>query len=233
MPGDASAEPPADSKPARRGRPTSVGLGDRRRAQLTAAAYEVFVEYSYEEASVSAIAKRAGVGQGTLYRYVDGKRELLDMVVDWCVERLMEAIAPEELLVAVESSDPTAVRAVIEGLGARLYGLVDEYPGLLRILTVQIGAVDREFRYRVLGLYNTFDAMIRRMLDAAVERGWLAADETGLAVLARILPALALPGLVLVLDGETEDTPAKRQEFVDAAADLERHGLLRKGPAHV
>ena len=80
------------SPPKTRGRPPSVGPADKRREQLTWAAFEVFVEYPYTEAPVSEIARRAGVGQGTLYRYVEGKRELFDLVVDWCVEQLTDAV---------------------------------------------------------------------------------------------------------------------------------------------
>ncbi|GAB08472.1 putative TetR family transcriptional regulator [Gordonia araii NBRC 100433] len=226
MGGDGSKVETSEASPRpRRGRPTSVGLADERRAQLTKAAYEVFVEYPYEEAPVSEIARRAGVGQGTLYRYVDGKRELLDLVIDWCVDQLMTAIEPETLIAAVEAPDSTALRKVIDDLGDRLYALVDANPGLLRILTIQGGAVDRELRYRVTGIYNTVDSLIIRVLTEATERGWMDLDEREIAVIARALPALGLPGLVLVLTGD-KDEPAKRAEYVTAASDLARFGLL-------
>ena len=44
----------------RRGRPPSVGLAERRREQLTDAAFTVFAEQGYEQASVADIANGMG-----------------------------------------------------------------------------------------------------------------------------------------------------------------------------
>ncbi|GED96649.1 TetR/AcrR family transcriptional regulator [Gordonia crocea] len=225
--GSASHSPTAAPAP-RRGRPVSVGLAERRREELTRAAYEVFVEYPYDDAPVSEIARRAGVGQGTLYRYVDGKRELLDLVVDWCVDRLMEAIDPEMVLAAAEADDPSALQVVVDDIGRRLFDLIDAEPGLLRILTVQGGAVDRELRYRITGIYNTVDSLIVRVLTTATENGWMNLDNQRAELIARILPSLGLPGLVLALT-PSEDQMGKRAEYVGAASQIARHGLLGAG----
>ncbi|WP_341267782.1 helix-turn-helix domain-containing protein [Gordonia malaquae] len=217
--------PPVDSRPARRGRPKSVGLGERRRAELTEAAYEVFSEFGYDEASVSDIAKRAGMGQGTLYRYVEGKRELLDLVVDLCIDRLMGAIAVDELYDAVRGSDPAVARRIFRDVGDRMYRLVDEDPRLLKILTAQVSAVDREFRYRVTGLYNTIDGAITRLIGEVRERGWLTIAQDRAPVLARIAPSMGIPGLLLVLTCD-RDTPARRASYLDTAVRIERGGIL-------
>lgn len=215
----------------RRGRPQSVGLGDKRRDQLTAAAFRVFSETSYEAAAVSAIAKEAGIGQGTLYRYVDGKRELLDMVVDWCIGKLMEAVAPDELLaVAGEGPSSARVRDEIAKLGERLYALVDEYPGLLKILTVQVGTVDHEIKYRLTGLYATLDTLVGTLLERVARTTDSDASADGInesrrRTAGRAMPALALPGLVQVLTG-LDDSPGARAAYLRAAAAMERHGVL-------
>lgn len=228
MGGDESPVAAPDAPPRqRRGRPVSVGLADQRREQLTRAAYEVFVEFPYEEAPVSEIARRAGVGQGTLYRYVDGKRELLDLVVDWCAEQLLDAVDPDSILDAASADDPAALRAIIDDVGDRLFALVDEQPGLLRILSVQGGAVDRELRYRIAGIYNTFDALAVRVMRTATDNGWMKLDDDQIAVLARTVPSLALPGLMLALT--EEGAAAKRAEYISAASDLARSGLLGTG----
>ena len=221
-----SAEP-ADNTTVRRGRPKSVGLEERRRAQLTLAAYDVFAEVGYDDAAVSEIARRAGLGQGTLYRYVDGKRELLDLVVDLCIERLMEAVAFDGLVDAAKAPDNDAVKRMFADLGDRLYRLVDEDPRLLRILTAQAAAVDPELRYRVTSLYNTLDTMVGKVVREINDRGWLTLDSDQTEVLVRTAPALAVPGLVLVLTGD-DDTPERRRAFVTAAAKLERYGILRR-----
>ncbi|WOC14265.1 TetR/AcrR family transcriptional regulator [Gordonia sp. MP11Mi] len=216
-----------EAQPRRRGRPKAVGLGDRRRAQLTAAAFKVFSETSYEDAAVSAIAKEAGFAQGTLYRYVDGKRELLDLVVDWSIEKLMEAVEADELLaLADQKPSSTQVRETIVELGHRLYALVDQYPGLLRILTVQIGAVDREVKYRLTGLFATLDSLVGTLL----ERIGATDTDDQIAVVrcrtaGRAMPGLAIPGLIQVITGQ-DDSPESRAAYLQAASRLERHGVL-------
>ncbi|MFW0792018.1 TetR/AcrR family transcriptional regulator [Gordonia sp. CPCC 205333] len=214
----------------RRGRPQSVGLGDKRRQELTVAAFKVFSETSYEDAAVSSIAKEAGFGQGTLYRYVDGKRELLDMVVDWCIEKLMDVIDADELLALAEQKPSgEMVRDEIRRLGERLYALVDEYPGILKILTVQVGTVDREVKYRLTGLYATLDSLVNTLLERiSPGAGVDPVSEVRRRTAGRAIPALALPGLIQVLTGEG-DSPERRAAYLRAAGSLERYGVLRRG----
>jgi AcrR family transcriptional regulator len=217
--------------PRKRGRPPSAGLADRRREQLTRAAFEVFVEYPYTDAPVSEIARRAGVGQGTLYRYVEGKRELFDLVVDWCVEQLTDAVDLDTILAAVDTGDEAEAEQAIEDLGDRLYGLVDANPGILRLLGVQAGVVDRELRYRLRGIAATFEALLMRILREATERGWMDLDPREIDVVAHALPGMAVPGMLLVGDEEHDDL-GKRADYVASASKIGRSGLLaRKGAA--
>ena len=57
---------------------------ERRVADILGAARAVFAEKGYEDASVAEIAMRAGVVEGSVYRYFEHKRALLVKVVeDW------------------------------------------------------------------------------------------------------------------------------------------------------
>ena len=57
---------------------------ERRIADLMRASREVFSEKGYEGAAISEIAERAGVVEGSIYRYFENKRALLVKVVeDW------------------------------------------------------------------------------------------------------------------------------------------------------
>jgi AcrR family transcriptional regulator len=55
---------------------------DERVADIMQAARGVFCEKGYEAASTAEIAAKAGVVEGTLYRYFSSKRELLIKVVE-------------------------------------------------------------------------------------------------------------------------------------------------------
>jgi AcrR family transcriptional regulator len=61
---------------------------DERMAAIMEAARAVFCEKGYAEASTAEIAARAGVVEGTLYRYFPTKRDLLTKVVEAFYERI-------------------------------------------------------------------------------------------------------------------------------------------------
>ncbi|MDO9526831.1 MAG: TetR/AcrR family transcriptional regulator [Gemmobacter sp.] len=62
---------------------------ERRISDIMTAAREVFTEKGYAESLISDIAERAGVVEGTIYRFFANKRELLQRVAeDWFVEMM-------------------------------------------------------------------------------------------------------------------------------------------------
>ena len=80
----------------------------RNRDLIVEAAREVFREQGYD-ASLDAVAKKAGVGAGTLYRHFPTRDALLDAIMQSWVDRVTEATdktlafegPPRDLLVAV------------------------------------------------------------------------------------------------------------------------------------
>ncbi len=63
----------------------------QRVADIMLTARAVFSEKGYSDAMIAEIAERAGVVEGTIYRYFSGKRELLIKVVeDWYEEMLTD-----------------------------------------------------------------------------------------------------------------------------------------------
>ncbi|HEX5560529.1 MAG TPA: helix-turn-helix domain-containing protein [Nocardioidaceae bacterium] len=79
----------------------------RNRARIVEVAREVFREQGYD-ASLDEVAKRAGVGAGTLYRHFPSREALLDAVMQSWVDRVEEAAGkvlahegpPRDLLLA-------------------------------------------------------------------------------------------------------------------------------------
>lgn len=65
--------------------------GQRTRAQLVAAAAEVFAEQQYLETSVNDIADRARVAHGTFYRYFDSKEQIFREVATDLQRRMLGA----------------------------------------------------------------------------------------------------------------------------------------------
>ena len=57
-----------------------------RQASIILAAHEVFSSKGFHQAKMEEIAKKAGVGKGTLYEYFKSKRELFcGMVKQWMI----------------------------------------------------------------------------------------------------------------------------------------------------
>ncbi|KND39650.1 TetR family transcriptional regulator [Streptomyces acidiscabies] len=75
-----------------RGRPANQGrrVAARNRAALVAAAREVFAEQGLD-APLSAVARRAGVGQGSLYRHFADRDALASAVLDENVQQIEQA----------------------------------------------------------------------------------------------------------------------------------------------
>jgi AcrR family transcriptional regulator len=79
----------------------------RNRDRIVEVAREVFRDHGYD-ASLDEVAKRAGVGAGTLYRHFPTRENLLDAIMQSWVDRVAEASAkalahegpPRELLLA-------------------------------------------------------------------------------------------------------------------------------------
>ncbi|ORM35138.1 TetR/AcrR family transcriptional regulator [Williamsia sp. 1135] len=217
-----------DQPPARRprGRPKVEGLADQRRTQIIEAAFEVLTERGYHGTSIAEIAQQAGIGQGTVYRYVSSKRELLDQVFDWAVERAFATVDPNALLAA----DPDSAQDMVTQIGVvseRLYAMIDKEPAMLKLIGVQASAIDKELKARVVGLEAMINSMVSQSLTRAIDKGWLELSAEQKPIIARLLMMMAMPGLVRSII--SDDDADKRAQFVSGASDIAFHGLMKRG----
>ncbi|MEB3031979.1 helix-turn-helix domain-containing protein [Mycolicibacter sp. MYC340] len=205
-----------------RGRPPSPGLEDRRRAQIIAAAVAVFTERGYTDATMADIARHAGIGQGTLYRYVPSKRELLDLVFDYSVEQVVGAAEPA-LRLDEPPRSPAELLGRFDAAVQALTELFNRRPELLALVAVEAAAMDEELKLRLLGLESTVARMAARLCEDAQDAGLLRAGADpqvcGLLVTKTLLP----PGLRQVL-GQLDE--AGRTRYHRAILDFVRHALL-------
>lgn len=120
------------------------------------------------------MAARAGIGQGTVYRYFGSKREILDHVIDLGIEKVTDAMELDTVLGAAGEVGElvTAVRAALD----RLWGLLEREPQVLRLLVVEAGAIDPELAHRLLGLEALIASLIAGELTRGTEEGWIRPD---------------------------------------------------------
>ena len=65
-------------------------IREDRKQKLIDAAFHVFAEETYHSASVSKIAKEAGVSKGLLYNYFDTKEDLLRAIMSNLMEEIFQ-----------------------------------------------------------------------------------------------------------------------------------------------
>lgn len=134
----------------------------------------MFTARGYESTAISEVAAYAGIGQGTVYRYFGSKREILDHVIDFGVDKIMDSIQLPTLLGGANSVAELieATRAAVD----RLYDLVDREPRVLRLVLVEAGAIDPELSRRLFGLEAIAASLIAGELARGVADGWIDQD---------------------------------------------------------
>lgn len=194
-------------------------LAERRRSEIIAAAYEVFVERGYTAAGIADIAEKLGIGHGTFYRYFKNKRDILDHVFDYGVERIVSAIVDD---VPPAATTLEEFRDQMRTIGYRLFERLDEEPGLVQVVALEATSIDDQLTQRALGLIDMVAGITRTYLDNGVRAGFLRADlDTRIA--AKAINGMVLPGL---LDGARRKVPpADREEYVEGAIDLITRGI--------
>jgi AcrR family transcriptional regulator len=187
---------------------------DRRR-ELLDAAVRVFARQGFHSARVGDIAEEAGVAHGLLYHYFRSKDEVLETIFR---ETWQLLVSDTERIAAADVPLREQLRRF-----ARIYlGSWLVTPELIRVLVREI-ARSPEVGARVDEVGELF-RVLRRMIEAAQERGEVRADcDTRIAAWA-VYGALEeiLTGWVLgQLPGEEEDV----ERAVGTVVDLTSAGL--------
>ncbi len=140
-----------------------------RRAEILAAAREVFLALPYEQASITQIAERAGCVVGTIYGYFEHKRALFDAVLEDFYDELIADIEPRF--------------AVIEGTADRLRFLVARHLQItiddaswLKVLAREARGDESYFGSTLHALNRRYAQFLTRTLTDGVARGELRAD---------------------------------------------------------
>ena len=128
---------------------------EERRAQLLEVGTDLFAKHSFEELSMAAIAREAGVSKALLYHYFPSKEELFRAALADAAMELAQRTAPDQSLEPVEQLR-ASTRAFVEWIGER--GAA--YMKLLQ----SVGAVP-ELRETMTGIRDFTSA---RILDGLV-----------------------------------------------------------------
>lgn len=140
-----------------------------RRAEILAAAREVFLERSFDEASIAEIAARAGCVEGTIYTYFRSKRELLDSVLVAFYDRLIAEV--ESGFDAIADT-----RARLTYLISRHLQIAIDDPAIARMIVRESRGHGPYFGSQLHELNRRYGQFLLRTLREGIERGELRAD---------------------------------------------------------
>jgi AcrR family transcriptional regulator len=196
--------------------PTSTGggaltaRGQRTRHALLEAAEAVFAEYGWEVASIVKITERAGVSQGTFYRYFLSKQAIFDELVDDLNRRVRHAMA--------EGAARGRTRAEAERYGFEgFFRFTAEHPALYRVIRQAEFASPRALHRH----YQRIAAGYAEALEASMGAGEIAPGNP--EVLAYALMGIGeLIGMRWILWNEAAEVPP---EVIDDMMQFIRRGL--------
>lgn len=186
-----------------------------RRGQILEAATRVFAEKGFRRATTREVAREAGVSEGTIYNYFEGKDALLMAILD----RLNET---ERRAEDFEEGMATDFRGFLEEYLRRRVSLIWENREVFRVVLSEM-LVNAELRE--LYLRRVVEPTMRiaeENFRSRMERGEVRQTDAPLAM--RSVAGAVLGVLVLGLLGD-EEVGSRPEEVPDVLAGLLVHGL--------
>jgi TetR/AcrR family transcriptional regulator, fatty acid metabolism regulator protein len=193
---------------------------ERRIADIMLAARAVFTERGYQEALISEIAERAGVVEGSIYRFFTNKRDLLVRVVeDW----YEEMIARDEEQFAGVRGVWNQIRFIIHHHLAS----IRRDPALSRLVFQELRPAPDYRSTRVFQLNQQYTHRLIDVVKAGMAQGELRPD---------VSPGLVRDMVYGCIEHRTWAFLRNEGEFdldatADAIADIVYRGLAAEAPS--
>jgi AcrR family transcriptional regulator len=187
----------------------NVARGEATRGQLVTIATRMFAERGYEDTSIEAVLREAGVSRGSLYHHFASKEALFEAVA----EEVETSVGAQTMAAASGSAGP--VEALRAGFLAWIRLAGD--PVVRRILLIDGPSVLGWERWRAMEEHHAL-GLIRAVLQLIADEGKLRPESV--ATLANIL--LASVNEVALLVARSDDREAAMQAGADAIDELLR-----------
>jgi AcrR family transcriptional regulator len=190
----------------------NVARGEATRSQLIAVARRMFAERGYEDTSIEAVLREAGVSRGSLYHHFASKEALFEAVA----EDVETTVGTQTIAATAGADGPVAALRAGFLAWVRLAG----DPVVQRILLIDGPAVLGWERWRAMEERHAFGA-IRLVLQAAAPQARLRPEMVD--TLAHVL--LASVNEVALLVARSDDPQAAMADGEDAIDELLRRLL--------
>jgi AcrR family transcriptional regulator len=192
----------------------------QRVADIMLTARAVFSEKGYNDAMIAEIAERAGVVEGTIYRYFSGKRELLIKVVeDWYEEMLSDY---DNQLLGI-----TGTWNRVRFMVWRHLSVIHNDPAMCRLIFNELRSGPEYRDTAVFELNREYTNRTLAIIQDAMDSG-----EFRAGIPLRVVRDMIYGGIEhytwSFLRGEGDFSP---EESADAITDIIYRGLVRSGVA--
>jgi AcrR family transcriptional regulator len=185
----------------------NVSRGEATRGQLVAIARRMFAERGYEDTSIEAVLREAGVSRGSLYHHFPSKEALFEAVA----EDVETTVGEQTVAASVGAAGP--VEAMRAGFLAWIRLAGD--PVVQRILLIDGPSVLGWERWRAMEERHAL-GLIRAGLQIIADEGKLRPEMVG--TLAHVL--LASVNEVALIVARADDQPSAMQAGVDTIDEL-------------
>lgn len=140
-----------------------------KRRQILSSAIEIFAEQGFFAARTREIAAAAGVAEGTIYLYFDGKDDLLLTAFREKVQEFSSSIAP---LLADPAPFPERLARFIE----MQFAGIEAQPALATVLLMETRQSSKFYGEPVREVLRTYATAIDELLRRGMQEGALRAD---------------------------------------------------------
>ncbi|NIC43067.1 TetR/AcrR family transcriptional regulator [Aquabacterium sp. A08] len=201
---------------------------DARPGELLDAALDLFVEHGYAATRVEAVAQRAGVSKGTLFRYFPSKEDLFKAVV----RQHLAGRIPEwhEEFAAFEGSSADMVRHCLQQWWARLGAT--RLSGLTKLVMTESAHFPEIARFYQAEVIAPANALLRQILERGVARGEFRPIDPDYGIYSLIAPMIFLllwkHAMAPCIGPDQQIDP---EAFLRSQTDALLHGLLAQPPA--
>lgn len=163
-------------------------LEQERRQQILSAAATVFAEKGFDRATISDIARAAGVAEGSIYNYFRDKHDLLVHLPRQFLQPRIEVVQAA----AAATDNPPAPAVVLQTVAESIIQIITQNRELARVLFTTMPLMDEKMRGKYiqqvpLSAIGPLETFIRAMQDAGVFRA-----DLDPAITARIFPGMML-----------------------------------------
>lgn len=147
--------------------------------RIQSAALETFARHGFEASGIRQVAERAGIPTSLLYHYSRSKSQLLRVLVEDGLRRLLEADRR-----AVElDPDPVTQLAALAAVHVMVHA---QNPQMARLLDTELRVLDGPDGDAVLDLRDAIDAVWSRVIESAARAGLVDIDDAAVARLALV-----------------------------------------------